>query len=117
MTAKKKPPETVQSSAPAVETVSKAEAIRLAFSALGESVPVSVVRSWVKEHHGLDVAPTNVYQIKNKAKAGGSVARVPSKKTLPPVNGFTVNDIHEVRGLIDRLGRDGLADLFKALSD
>ncbi len=95
---------------------SQSEAIRQALGELGRDAPVNRVQDWIKSHYSMDVAPSNVYQAKNKL-GGHKAATKPPTHTSGPFGDpmVSLSELTTIRDLGDKVGWDRLQQIIDLL--
>jgi hypothetical protein len=110
--------------------ITKMEAVRRALAELGRDAKPSQIQGWVKEKYSIEMGTDHISTAKGQIlrKAGGkrkSPAITPAATAQPAAarhgpasqgNGFSLDDIEAVKGLVGRVGADGLKKLIEMLA-
>lgn len=96
--------------AAALEGVNKMGLVREALQAMGGDPKPKEVQAHIKQSHNLELPTPMISSYKSMIRGGGSGRRGGRKA------GLTVEDIDQVKGMINKFGADQLTKLIEALS-
>jgi hypothetical protein len=90
---------------------SKMQMVREALDQLGSDAKPKDIGDHVKAKYGADINPQMISSYKSTISGGGRSTAKGSK-----AGNVSLSDVEAVRGLVDRLGADGLTKLVRVLS-
>src|SRR5687768_14097175 len=93
---------------------SKMQMVREALEELGSDAKPKDIGEAIRKKHGTTVNPQMISAYKSTINSGGAAGR--SRSGRSSAGNVSVDDVETIRGLVSRIGAEGLTKLVKVLS-